>query len=147
MNKQQMLKSAALAVGTVAVGSFNANAANLFETSDLGSGAELRNELLTKNHSSVNTLLNNSEVELKCGEGKCGEGKCGGESKKADAKDSKSSEHKCGEKSKKASAKEGKSSEHKCGEGKCGGDKKDAKKSDESKSSEHKCGEGKCGGH
>ncbi|MDR9486838.1 hypothetical protein [Salibacter sp.] len=142
MKKQQVLKSAALAVGTVAVGSFNANAANLFETSDLGSGAELRNELLAKNHSSVNTLLNNSEVELKCGEGKCG-----GESKKADAKDSKSSEHKCGEKSKKASAKEGKSSEHKCGEGKCGGDKKDAKKSDESKSSEHKCGEGKCGGH
>jgi uncharacterized low-complexity protein len=128
MKKQQVFKSAALAVGTVAVGSFNANAANLFETSDLGSGAELRNELLAKNHSSVNTLLNNSEVELKCGEGKCGEGKCGGESKKADAKDSKSSEHKCGE-------------------GKCGGDKKDAKKSDESKSSEHKCGEGKCGGH
>ena len=129
MKKQQVLKSAALAVGTVAVGSFNANAANLFETSDLGSGAELRNELLAKNHSSVNTLFDNSEVELKCGEGKCGEGKCGGEkSKKADAKDSKSSEHKCGE-------------------GKCGGDKKDAKKSDESKSSEHKCGEGKCGGH
>ena len=133
MESKKVLKSTALATGTVLIGSLaNVQAADLFSSEDLGSGAELRSELIVKNNPLVeaSSFLNNSDIELKCGEGKCGEGKCG--EKKAEKKA------------------ESKSAEHKCGEGKCGEKKSESKASEkstkESKSSEHKCGEGKCGG-
>lgn len=134
MESKKVLKSTALATGTVLIGSLaNVQAADLFSAEDLGTGAELRSELIVKNNPLVEatSFLNNSDIELKCGEGKCGEGKCGeGKEKKAEkGKESKTSEHKCGE--------------GKCGEGK---EKKAEKSTKESKSSEHKCGEGKCGG-
>ncbi|MGB0404458.1 MAG: hypothetical protein ACPGEG_10200 [Salibacteraceae bacterium] len=117
-----------LATGVLAVSAVGASASSidLFETSDLGSAGELRAELLG---TEIPTgFLNNTDVELKCGEGKCGEGKCGeakdGE-KKEDAKEAKTKETK---KATKADVKkESKDTEHKCGEG--------------------KCGEGKCGTH
>ena len=133
---------AALATGTVLLGSASvASAGNLFSFEDLGSGSELRSELIAKNNpAAIGSFVNNSDLELKCGEGKCGEGKCGEagkEGKKAKkAESTKAGEHKCGE--------------GKCGEGKCGGESKEAKKPAKeakmkSKAGEHKCGEGKCG--
>ncbi len=142
MNSKKLKKSAAIVTGTIIAGSFSVNAqagdANLFEYDNLGSGAELRSELLQKNSERYKTF------EMKCGgkkaeaskkdkssEAKCGEGKCGAD-KKADAK---------------KKGKEAKSTEAKCGEGKCGGgDKKaDSTKKEESKAAQSKCGQGKCG--
>lgn len=130
MESKKVLNTA-LATGAVLAGSLaNVQAADLFSAEDLGTGAELRSELIVKNNPLVEStsFLNNSDIELKCGEGKCGE-----------------------KKEAKAGKKEGKSAEHKCGEGKCGekkaekkGEKK-AEKKTEGKSTEHKCGEGKCG--
>lgn len=93
----------AIAAGTVAIGSIagagDANATNLFSFENLGSGSELRSELLIANDAT--SFIQNNEMELKCGEGE----------KKAAAKDgAKAAEHKCGE--------------GKCGEGKCGEGKK-----------------------
>lgn len=99
----------------------------LFDYNVMGSGAEVRTELLD-NESSPKTNL-----ELNCGEK---------EAPKEKAKEAK-----------KEATKEAKSKEAKCGEGKCGEEGKKAKKSEkkaekkakESKSKEAKCGEGKCG--
>lgn len=99
------------------LGTASINTAQAFSFNDLGTGADVRAELLDNASNGV------VGFDLKCGEGKakdakCGEGKCG--------------EGKCGDK-------KGKSKDAKCGEGKCG-DKK-------GKSKDAKCGEGKCGGH
>lgn len=137
MNTKKLKKSAALITGTLVAGSFsvsaNANQANLFEYDNLGSGAELRSELIEMNSARYKTF----------------EMKCGGE--KSD-KDSKTSEANCGAEDKKAeksdSTKKAKNAEAKCGEGKCGGDAKEAKKDTtkkESKAAQSKCGQGKCG--
>lgn len=137
MNSKKLKKSAAIVTGTIIAGTFSVNAqaggTNLFEYDNLGSGAELRSELLQKNSERYKTF------EMKCGD------------KKAEAsKKDKSSEAKCGA-DKKADAKkkgnEAKSAEAKCGEGKCGaGDKKaDSTKKEESKAAQSKCGQGKCG--
>lgn len=134
MEKKNILKTSAIATGAILVGSVsNVQASNLFDSQDLGSGAELRTQLLDLNNA-VPSFVSNNDIELKCGEGKCGE-----KSKKAEGKTSehKCGEGKCGEKSKKA---ESKTSEHKCGE-----KETKAVKKAESKTSEHKCGEGKCG--
>jgi len=143
MNSKKLKKSAAIVTGTIIAGSFSVNAqagdANLFEYDNLGSGAELRSELLQKNSERYKTF------EMKCGgkkaeaskndkssEAKCGEGKCGGEDKKADSA---------------KKAKEAKSAEAKCGEGKCGARDKnpDSTKKKESKAAQSQCGQGKCG--
>ena len=114
-------KIVAVATGTLALGSVsnNANAADLFTVDHLGSGSELRSNLIELNSDFIadNKMVSNLNVEGKCGEGKCGEGKSGDKKegdKKVDAK-----------KDVKESAKEGdkkddKSKEGKCGEGKCG---------------------------
>ncbi|MCF8232240.1 MAG: hypothetical protein K9J27_08630 [Bacteroidales bacterium] len=136
MNTKMLKKSAALITGTLVAGSFsvsaNANQANLFEYENLGSGAELRSELIEMNSARYKTF----------------EMKCGGDSDK----NSKTSEANCGAGDKKAeksdSTKKAKSAEAKCGEGKCGGDTKEAKKDTtkkESKAAQSKCGQGKCG--
>lgn len=145
MNAKKLKKSAAIITGTIVAGSFSgnvqANEADLFGYRDLGSGAELRSELLDLNSERYKTF------EMKCGaekkeksekkgekkaegksaEAKCGEGKCGGDDKKA--------------------KKEAKNAEAKCGEGKCGGDDKkaDTTKKKQDKAVESKCGQGKCG--
>lgn len=123
-------KNTSIVTGSLLVGALfstaTGTAANLFDFDYLGTGAELRSNLLATD---VSNMLSNKVDDLKCGEGKCGD-------KKTETKT------------------EGKSKDAKCGEGKCG-EKKDAKKETkkttkktkkaESKTKEGKCGEGKCG--
>ncbi len=130
--KNILLTGTIIAGSVFGLGALNANATETFKYHELGSGGELRSELLNNNSSDIIVL------ELDCGE----------DTKKA--KDTKV---------KKADAK---SQDHKCGEGKCGEGKADMKKDKaadqkaagtatdtgkktESKSKEAKCGEGKCG--
>ena len=122
------LSITALVTGAMISAVGSANASDLFTVNDLGSGAELRSNLIAKNSAiPTHQFLQNADLELKCGEGKCGEAKCGEKT----------------EKEEKAS----KSSEQKCGEAKCGEKSKEKKveKETETKASEAKCGEGKCG--
>ncbi len=143
-NKKKNTAKNILLTGTIIAGSvfglstLNTNATETFKYHELGSGGELRSELLNNTSSDIIAL------ELDCGD----------DTKKA-----------TDTKAKKADAK---SQDHKCGEGKCGEEKaamkkdkaadpkaagvatdtgKDAKdsKTTESKSKEAKCGEGKCG--
>ena len=105
----------ALITGTLMAGALlgtsNANANELFSYSDLGSGSELRAD-----------LLDASNTGFKSPEGKCGEAKAD-EKSESTADDSKAAEHKCGE-GKCGEAKadmkpaDSKAAEHKCGEGK-----------------------------
>ena len=83
-----------LAGSLIGLTGLQANAAELFTNDDLGSGSEVRADLVKSERTIQNSL------ELKCGE----EGKASTETKT----ESKSSEAKCGE--------------GKCGEGKCGGE-------------------------
>lgn len=90
--KRTLRKTAAIVTGTFVTGALaslstqTADAANtdLFEFSSMGSGAEVRSQLLDVN------IIPGNTFELKCGnkeskkeekgktsEGKCGEGKCG----------------------------------------------------------------------
>ncbi len=108
------------------------------KTINLGSGSELRSEIIDLNimssSKSVYEMKCGSEsmekgkaqktekkakegkaVESKCGEGKCGEGKCGGNAKKS----SKTTNAKASKTESKKEAK-GKTTESKCGQGKCG---------------------------
>ncbi len=91
------VKLAALASGAVMIGAFgtNANAAELLNFEDLGSGSELRSNLITAD--AMSAFTSNTDVEFECGEGKCGEGKCG---------EGKCGEGKCGEKGKKEEKKD-----------------------------------------
>jgi uncharacterized low-complexity protein len=93
----------ALLTGTLMTGAIagsTANASELIAFDDLGTGGELRAELL----SSVTSPFKSPEA-------KCGEGKCGEEKSSSTTSETKAAEHKCGE--------------GKCGEGKCGGDSKE----------------------
>lgn len=119
-NKKSILAGSVIASAILGLSSINANATSLCNYSALGSGAEVRTNLLGKSSSNLGAF------ELKCGgkdststkeakgkDGKCGEGKCG-DKKNAKTKDTK--------------AKDGKGKDGKCGEGKCGdGKKKDPK--------------------
>jgi uncharacterized low-complexity protein len=138
MKNKKAIKISALAAGSLLVGAFSANATETQSFEDLGTGSELRSELL----SNLNPVqfFKNTEVELTCGEGKCGD-KAKDAEKAKDAKTEKPAD---------------KAGEHKCGEGKCGEKAKDEKKeaapakeagdkAKEDKAGEHKCGEGKCG--
>ncbi len=105
MENKKSIQISALATGALVLGAFTtgnamANDTKLFE--DLGSGAELRSELLANNNPIQ--FMNNREVELKCGEGSCGE----------KAKEDKS------DKKAKAADDETKTPEGKTGEGSCG---------------------------
>jgi len=119
-------KIVAVATGTLALGavSNNASAADLFAVDHLGSGSEVRSNLIELNSDFIadNKMVSNLTVELKCGEGKCGAGKCG-EGKSGDEKeDAKKTDKKSDKKSdkKEDAKKDDKSKEGKCGEGKCG---------------------------
>lgn len=143
MEKKTLITGSIIATSLLA--GLSADAKPSFSADHLGTGGELRAQLLGD---IVPSPLFDKIDDLKCGEGKCGdkkadakskdhkcgEGKCGDKKAEAKSKDHKCGEGKCGDK--KAEAK---SKDHKCGEGKCG-DKKV-----ESKSKDHKCGEGKCG--
>lgn len=126
--KRTVLTGSFIAGAFMATSSLNASESNLFSYNDLGTGSEIRANLLEQDGSDFRTYL----MDQKCGE----------ETKKV----------KEGEKA------ESKSPEAKCGEGKCGENKaaktesketKEEVKSEEagkeSKASEAKCGEGKCG--
>lgn len=115
------LAASALALGALGLIANPASAENLFTSTDLGTGAELRSDVLGLNDAAP-SIFNNTDIELKCGEGKCGEEK---KTEGEQAEESKTGESKCGEEKKaekKAEKTEGesKSGEHKCGEGKCG---------------------------
>jgi uncharacterized low-complexity protein len=124
-NDSTILKKSGLLTGVLFTGAIltfpaiGSEASDIYNYSNLGSGSELRSELLDLNNSSsdlaTRAISFEKYVEGKCGEGKCGEGKCG---EKKDSKESK-----------KDTATTSKTSEGKCGEGKCG-EKKDSKKTE-----------------
>lgn len=112
--------------GTIMAGSFLASASSLraetlFNYNSVGTGSEMRTNLLDSSP--------NRNLELKCGNNS--ESK----SEKKPASESKSKDAKCGEKK----------TESKTKDGKCGAVKADSSKAS-SKSKDGKCGEGKCGG-
>ena len=126
----KIVKIVAAATGTLALGavSNNANAADLFTVDHLGSGSEVRSNLIELNSDFIadNRMVSNLNVELKCGEGKCGEGKCG-EGKSGDEKDSDKKEDAIKSDTKedtkeetKEEAKEETEKDDKSKEGKCG---------------------------
>ena len=131
---KRILKSSIIgsALLSGAVFGLNVNAADMFEYNALGSGAELRSDLMEKNSSVLDAKdAIFDATTFKFSEANCGEGK------KAEKKsDKKSGDAKA----------ESKAGESKCGEGKCGekkSDKKADKKKDEAKPAESKSGESK----
>ena len=104
-----LLKTVVIGGMIVGASTFGANAENLFSYGDLGSGSEVRSNLLEQYGLPITTANLPGDFivgEGKCGEGKCGEGKCG-EEKKSEKKSEKATE------AKKA---ETKTTEGKCGE-------------------------------
>ena len=138
-NKKKNTAKNILLTGTIIAGSvfglsaLNTNATETFKYHELGSGGELRSELLNNTSSDIIAL------ELDCGEDtkKATDTKA----KKADAK---SQDHKCGEG--KSATKTDKAADPKAA-GVAAETTKETKdsKATESKSKEAKCGEGKCG--
>lgn len=111
-NKKSLKRATtSIVVGTLGVlAQSNANASQLMAFKPLGTGAELRTDLVVHydNNSSTKGGTYGSDhatTEDKSGEAKCGEGKCGGEN--PDTKSTPTGTDK-------------KASEAKCGEGKCG---------------------------
>jgi len=124
-NKKNILVGTLLTGALLAAGSMNANQSSSLTFNHLGSGGEVRSNLLER------ALSGNRFIELTCSGNAATDKK---DSTKTDAK-----------------AKDGKCGEGKCGEGKCG-DKKDAKvkakakaATNDGKAKDAKCGEGKCG--
>lgn len=147
-NKKNFLATGLLAGSVLSLGALQANATNLLSYQDLGSGSQVRAELLRSERSLVGSYelsCGEKKTESKAAEQKCGEGKCGENKAESKAAEHKCGEGKCGENKAESKAAEHKCGEGKCGEGKCGAESKSAEKKAESKSAEHKCGEGKCG--
>lgn len=116
--RKNLIKGTLVAGALLSITALSAtpNSSNLFDYNALGSGAEVRTEILHNDVNPFNTFEakcgekakagETKSTEAKCGEGKCGEGKCGEKAKKS---------------AKKGKAKaEAKAAEAKCGEGKCG---------------------------
>lgn len=119
--KSSFIKGTLVAGALLSVTALSAmpSSSSLFNYNALGSGAEVRTEILHSNANPFNnfeakcgekstTKAEAKSSEAKCGEGKCGEGKCGEGDKKA-------AKTKSGKK-----ASEAKAAEAKCGEGTCG---------------------------
>lgn len=126
-NSKKILKSSLLVGSIVSLGGLQANASEMFNFNELGSGSEVRANLLQSERAIESTIElscgeKSSKKESKSSEAKCGEGKCG--------------EHKAESSSKEESTKESKKAT----------EKKEESKSSEAKCGEGKCGEGKCGG-
>ena len=86
---KKILKSAAIIAGALLTTSLIAAPSvspDILAYNDLGSGSEVRSQLINQNQINGAESTAYKFGELKCGEGKCGEGKCGGDEKKADAK-------------------------------------------------------------
>lgn len=142
MKSNKNIKNVGLLAGGLVMASVSfASTNSLFSTSPIGSGGQIRSEIVTPN-ATTSSLLSNIDFksnEAKCGEegktekGKSKDAKCGEKGKTGDAK--------CGEKGKTGDAKcgeKGKSGDAKCGEkGKSG----DAKCGEKGKSGDAKCGE------
>jgi uncharacterized low-complexity protein len=132
-NKKTILSGSVIASAILAVSGTNVGATSLTDFNTLGSGSEVRSNLLGNPADAINAfeLACGEKKDAKGAEAKCGEGK---------AKDAKCGEHKTDDKAKDA----------KCGEHKTEGKAKDAKcgehKTDD-KAKEAKCGEHKCGDH
>ena len=104
-NKKSIFSGSVIASAFIGLASLSANASSLTNYSTLGSGSEVRSELLEQTCGAKDAKT----TDAKCGEkdAKTKDAKCGGKAKEA----------KCGKK-------EGKGKEGKCGEGKCGAGKK-----------------------
>ena len=100
-NKKSILTGSMIAGALIGLSSVGSNAATLSAYSALGSGSEVRSELLSVSKSSAAALeltcgekkdtktTEGKSTEGKCGEGKCGEGKKGKEKKGKDKSDKK----------------------------------------------------------
>ncbi len=88
--KVNLIKGTLVAGALLSVAALSAtpNASSLFDYNALGSGAEVRCEILHTNANPFNSFeakcgeksgekAEGKKAEAKCGEGKCGEGKCG----------------------------------------------------------------------
>ncbi len=134
--KMNFIKGTLVASALLSVTALSAtpNASSLFDYNALGSGAEVRSEILQNDANPFNNFeakcgeksnekAEGKKAEAKCGEGKCGEGKCGEKKAEATKADAKKSDKKAAAKVKKGEKKtttETKAKEAKCGEGKCG---------------------------
>ncbi len=129
--KKSILSGTLVAGVLLTAGSLSVSANDGLQFSDLGSGSEIRSNLLETQQNKIAVMVESTffadvkGLEAKCGEGKCGEGKCGEDKKDKKVKkakkggaDDKKSEKKSDEAEKKKS--EDKTKEAKCGEGKCG---------------------------
>lgn len=85
--KRKVLKGTLIAGALLSAGSLTAAPASMFNFNDLGSGSDVRTNLLERSQNNSSNLY----LEIKCGEGKCGEGKCG---EKEETKTKKSEETK-----------------------------------------------------
>ena len=88
---KKILKSATMVAGALLTTSLAASPgvhSDLLAYRTLGSGAELRSQLIDQHVNRVNDAeaIAYKFGEMKCGEGKCGEGKCGEGDKKKEAK-------------------------------------------------------------
>ena len=86
---KKILKSAAIIAGAFLTGSLIAAPSvspDILAYNDLGSGSEVRSQLINQNQVNGAESFAYKFGELKCGEGKCGEGTCGGDEKKEEAK-------------------------------------------------------------
>ena len=129
-NNKRLLKSVVLTGMIAGARPLTAGATNLFSYENLGSGSQLRSNLIEQYASPADAVSRSGEnftFEAKCGEGKCGEGKCGekeGDKKKKEVKKEgteKTTKAKVKAKTEtKKKAEKGKTKEAKCGEGKCG---------------------------
>ena len=86
---KKILKSAAIIAGAFLTTSLIAAPSvspDILAYNDLGSGSEVRSQLINQNQVNGAESTAYKFGELKCGEGKCGEGKCGEDDKKTEAK-------------------------------------------------------------
>ncbi len=117
--KTSALFAGALVTGTAAAAlAANVNDMNsLLSFSDLGTGSELRTELIESNLRALEGIdAINHRNTIKFSELKCGEGSCGEADTEAKTDSTKN---------------EGKTDESKCGEGKCGGEQSNTEDSAE----------------
>ncbi len=118
--RKNILKGTLFAGALLSVSALSAtpSQSNLFDYSALGSGSEVRSELLHSNASPTDIFEANCGGKTETTETKKGE------AKEAATKESKAEEAKCGEKKaetkKEGTTTESKAKEAKCGEGKCG---------------------------
>lgn len=115
VKRKTILAGSIVAGALMAVTGFTAQSTGMFNYKSMGSGDEVRTNLLRTNS-------NSRTLELKCGE----KGKTDSTMSKK-GKDGKCGEGKCGDKSKTDSVKTKKGKDGKCGEGKCGATKKKTK--------------------